>query len=217
MPPAVAIAGAAVVGAGATLLSGSAAAKAQKHAADASIAEQQREYDISRADLAPYRATGTAALNKLAGMYGVAPAGTVSATPGASSDPYGGYTESPGYAFQRDQGIQAAERAAAAGGRLASGGTQKAIARYVTGVAANDFDNYTSRLAQLAGVGQQATNTQVAANQNTANNISSGVTAAGNARASGYANTGSAINGGVNNLAAAYLYSKTPQYGTGPY
>jgi hypothetical protein len=209
VPPAVAIAGAAVVGAGATLVAGSKAAHAQKDAANAQIEEQRREYDQTRADQQPWMQTGQAALAKLAGMYGVTGGnGVVPNGDALKNDPYGGYTESPGYQFQRDQGVQAAERAAAASGRLASGGTQKAVARYVTGLAANDYDNYTARLAQLAGVGQNATNAVTAAGQNTANNITTALGNAGQARASSYANTGSAINGGINNLAAAYLYSK---------
>lgn len=217
MPPAVAIAGAAVVGAGATLLAGSKAANAQKSAANAQIGEQRREYDQDRADLAPYRETGTAALSKLAGMYGVGVAGTGTASgpggTGYAND--GGFTASPGYRFSVDQGTQAAERAAAAGGRLASGGTYKAIGRYVTGAASTEYDKYAGRLAELAGVGQSATNNTVAAGQNTTNQIGQAQQQAGNARASSFANTGSAINGGINNLAAAYLYSRAPQYSGG--
>lgn len=201
MPPAAAIAGAAVVGAGASIIAGNKAAKATKNAANQTVAEQQREYDQNRTDLAPYRETGTAALSKLASMYGV---GT--GTTGYAND--GGYTASPGYQFQLDQGVQAAERSAAARGILQSGGTQKAIARYATGLAANDYDQYASRLAQLAGVGQTATAQTVAAGQNAANNISNAYMTAGNAQASSYANTGASVANGANNLAALYLYQQ---------
>lgn len=217
MPIAAAIAGAAIVGGGVSLIEGNKAAKAQKSAANSSIAEQQREYDLDRSDLAPYRETGTAALSKLASMYGVGGTGSASAPGGTGYANDGGYTALPGYQFQLDQGTQAAERSAAARGQLASGGTLKAITRYATGLAANDYDQYASRLAQLAGVGQSATNSTVAAGQNTTNQITQAQQQAGNARASSYANTGSAINGGVNNLASAYLYSQTPQYGAGGY
>jgi hypothetical protein len=54
-------------------ITGSKAAKAQKQAADQQVAEYRRQYDTSRADLAPWRETGASALSKLAGMYGVGP------------------------------------------------------------------------------------------------------------------------------------------------
>jgi hypothetical protein len=221
LPVAAAIAGAAIVGGGVSLIEGNKAAHAQKDSAAAQITEQRREYDQDRTDLQPYRETGTAALSKLAQMYGVAPAGGVGGT-GTASGPGGtgyandgGFTASPGYKFSVDQGIQAAERAAAAGGRLSSGGTVKAIGRYVTGAASTEYDQYASRLAQLAGVGQSATNSTVAAGQGTTTAITQAQQQAGNARASSYANTGSAVNGTVNNLASAYLYSRAPSYGVG--
>src|SRR5690349_5145053 len=61
------------VTAGSALLGASAsnkASKAQTSASDASIAEQQRQYDQTRTDLAPYRTVGGQALNALAGTYG---------------------------------------------------------------------------------------------------------------------------------------------------
>jgi len=214
---AAAIGTAAVVGGATTLVAGSKAAKAQKSAANQTVAEQQREYDQDRADLAPYRETGTAALSKLAQMYGVTTgAGSASGggVMGYAND--GGFSASPGYQWAVDQGTQAVERSAAARGLLSSGGTEKAIARYVTGAASQDYDNYASRLAQLAGVGQSATNSTVAAGQGTTNAITQAQQNAGNARASSYANTASGINGTVSNLASAYLYSKSPVFnGTG--
>lgn len=211
MPVAAAIAGAAVIGGATSLIEGGKAAKAEKNSAAAQIAEQRREYDQNRDDLAVGREVGNGALGKLATLYGVPTAG--SATGAAASGVTGyngdaGYSASPGFQFQLDQGIKAAQRTAAARGTFNSGGFTKAITRYATGAAASDFDNYTSRLAQLAGVGQSATNATVQAGQNSTNQISQAQQNAGNAQASSYANTGSAINGTVNNLAASYLYSR---------
>lgn len=47
-------------------------AGAVKEGSREAIAEQRRQYDLSRQDLAPYRQTGTAALNQIAQMYGLA-------------------------------------------------------------------------------------------------------------------------------------------------
>lgn len=46
-------------------------ADAQLQAAQLSIAEQQREYDLARSDFAPYRNIGTASLSELAALYGI--------------------------------------------------------------------------------------------------------------------------------------------------
>lgn len=131
---------------------------------------------------------------------------------GASSDPYGGFTASPSYQFRLDEGLKAIERSAAARGNRLSGATMKAIDRYAANEASQEFGNYVSGLQSLAGVGQSANNTVAQAGQNYAANVGQAQTAAGNARASAYANTGNAINSTVGNLASAYLYTKG--YGT---
>src|ERR1700752_5294340 len=68
---AAAVAGGSVLGG---LLGSSAskrAAKAQEAAAAASIAEQRRQFDLSRADQAPFLKTGTAANARLAALLGL--------------------------------------------------------------------------------------------------------------------------------------------------
>src|SRR3546814_16702567 len=62
---AAAVIGSAVVGAGASAVAGSKAAKAQKKGVDQSVAEQRRQYDQTRADYAPWRAAGESALARL--------------------------------------------------------------------------------------------------------------------------------------------------------
>jgi len=217
--------GAAAVGAGATIISGSQAADAQENAAAQAaqasrdqIAEARRQYDTTRADYQPYMQTGYGALGKLAGMYGVQRTdsnGNPVASGGAASNGYNqsDFQTSPGYQFRLDEGLKAVQRSAAARGLLASGGTVKAVNRYAQGVASDEYNNYANRLATLAGVGQASTGSVANAGQsmvNSAGQATSGLANAylnaGNAQASSYANTGSAINGGVNNLASAYLY-----------
>lgn len=221
MGVAAAIAGAAVVGGAATAIAGSKAAKAQKNAAataasasqaatDAQIAESRRQYDQTRADYEPYRETGYKALDTLAGLYGVG---------GSKIDPTAALEATPGYQFQKAEGLKAVDRANAARGALNSGGADKARIRYAEGIAASNYDSYANRLAALAGVGQSATGSTAQAGQAATNAITSAygtnganqaqaATAAGNARASSYANAGSAINGTVNNLASLYLYQQ---------
>lgn len=205
MPPAVALAGAAVVGAGAQLISGSKAAKAQKQAANASIAEQQRQYDMTRADFAPWRAAGSGALDMLSRAYGI----------GGQAPDLTAFTASPGYQFRYNEGLRAIDRGAAARGLLHSGGAVKAEQRFGEGLASSEFGDWWNRLAGVAGVGQQATGQTAAAGANAANNISAAYTAQGNARASSFANTGSAINSGINNIVGAYLYNQSGGFGGG--
>lgn len=146
------------------------------------------EQDGSRRDLTPYQTSKR-------------PGGTMAGA-------YGGFQESPGYRFRRDEGIKAVERSAAARGLLGSGGTLKAIQRYGEGLASSEYENYANRLASLAGVGQTATAQTGAAGQAAAGNIGNAYMQAGNARASAYSNTGQAISNTVGNLASAYLYNK---------
>lgn len=233
---AVAIGGAAVVGGVSSAVSGSKAAKAQKQAAatsaaasqaatDAQIAESRRQYDTTRADYTPYREVGYGALGKLAGMYGVQstdasgkPTSAVGST-GAGYSGDGGFTASPGYKFRMDEGLKAIDRQNAARGILNSGGADKARMRYAQGIASSEYDTFANRLAALAGVGQSATGSTAAAGANASGQIvgalgqngqnqSTAATNAGNARASSYANAGSAINGTVNNLASLYMYQQ---------
>jgi hypothetical protein len=67
---AVAIAGSAVIGAGASIYAGNQAAGATKQGAKDATAAQLYMYDQSRADLAPYRNVGYSALGDLSRLYG---------------------------------------------------------------------------------------------------------------------------------------------------
>ncbi|GAY19707.1 hypothetical protein [Sphingobium fuliginis] len=118
------------------------AAQASQEATDATIAEQRRQYDTTRADYAPYRETGYKALDTLAGLYGVG---------GTKIDPTAALEATPGYQFQMEQGLKAIDRGNAARGALASGGADKARIRYASGLAASNYDSYANRLAALAG------------------------------------------------------------------
>lgn len=114
--------------------------------------------------LNPYIAGGASAMDQLSAA--MAPGGSLT-TPFTASMMA---QYSPAYQFQLQQGTQAAERAAAAGGLTGSGGTMKALQRYTQdyantafGSAANLYnqqqrDIYT-RLAGVAGMGQQAAET----------------------------------------------------------
>lgn len=94
-----AIVGSALIGAGASAYSAKKSAKAAQQASDAATAEQQRQFDLIRADTAPYRQVGVDALNAIQRLYGRAPVGASSAPSAVGpadartvwlSGPYGG-------------------------------------------------------------------------------------------------------------------------------
>ena len=179
------------------------AADAAKKAHEKGIDTQLEMYYQSREDMAPWRETGE---NALADYYKTLTTG-------------GGYQQSPGYAFRMNEGINALDRSALAGGRTQN----KNLIRFAEDYASNDYNNYLNHLANLAGFGQTAVNNQAAINTTTGQSIAGGygniannALLAGNARASGYANMANSVTAGLNNLAglyAAYQMQQQPQGG----
>jgi hypothetical protein len=106
---------------------------------------------------------------------------------------YSNFENMPGYQFSVQQGTQAINRAAAAGGDLYTPNTQAAVGQYVTGTASQDYNNYVSQLMQAAGFGQSANQTLTGANLTTGGNVSQLQQNSGNAQASGVAGSAGAI------------------------
>jgi hypothetical protein len=173
------------------------AAQASGQASAASIAEQRRQYDLNRADYAPYITSGQSAVNQLAA--GLAPGGRFSTTTPFNFQ-YDQNTD-PGTAFRFKEGMEALDRSAASKGRLmgdpkrsirfgqelASQEYNNAFNRYVTGFNANtgERNQLYNRYAGVAGTGQQAVGGVTAQGANMAGNI-------GNAYMTSAANTGNA-------------------------
>lgn len=162
------------------------AAKAQTEAAKLGVDELHRQFDLTRADLAPWRQAGGAAIQAGADML----------QPGYD------YTASPGYQFRLGEGNRAIEGSAASKGMLMSGGTLKDIDRFSQGLAAGDFNDQFNRQMAVASGGQQATQTGAALGQQTAGGIADLYTQMGNAKASGYIGQANAISGGIGQLGA---------------
>ena len=200
----------------------STAAGASQAATDASIAEQQRQFNISQQNLQPFLAAGTGAVNRLGA--GVAPGGEFgSATP--FNFQYDQNTD-PGYGFRFDQGMKSLNASMAAKGLGVSGagikgaidygqgmGSQEynnAFNRYVTGFNANTAsqNNLYNRLAGVAGTGQTAGNSVATLGANTSSNIGSSLMSnaanQGNAAMTAAANTTSAFGQGANALGKLY-------------
>ena len=205
------------------------AARASGQASDASIAEQRRQYDLSRADQQPFLTAGTGAVNRLAA--GVGYGGEF-----GSAMPFDfQYSEDPGAGFRMAEGVKALDRSAAARGGLLSGATLKGVQRYGQDLGSqeygNAFNRYVTRfnantgernqlynrLAGVAGTGQTTAGQLASQGANMAGNV-------GNAYMTSAANTGnaamaaagqrqSAFGGAANMLGRMY----GPQRGTNPY
>lgn len=202
------IAAAAVVSYAAQSNAANKSANAQKSAANASIAEQQREYDLSRQDQLPFLQAGQNAVN-LQQQY----------LNGDTS----GFDNSPDYKFALQQGTSQLDRGATARGNLWGGGADADRIALGQGLATQYANNYWNKLAGMAGQGQSSATTLGGLGANMANNIGNAYTNAGQARASSYAAQGNAQAGLINqfgNLAGQYYQSQAggsnyynPSYG----
>lgn len=204
------------------------AAKTQAQAADRAgeLGDQQyqqtredqlRIYEQQRADQAPYREAGVKSLADL--------------MRGDFSKNYqrGAFENDPGYLYRLSQGEKGINRAAAARGGWDSGATLKALARFNSDQASQEYGAWDQRqntremqfnanrdfqrnnLASIAGIGQTATTATSNAGTNAfgqianagqANSIIRGnaLQNAGEARASGYVNVGNNIGSGIQQL-----------------
>ena len=190
------VAGAVVVGSAISADSAKSAANTQAGATRESIDEQRRQYDLQRADFAPYRAAGTQALGQLQG--------DINRLPTAAE-----VMADPGYQFGQQQGQQALDRKAAAAGGRVSGAALKAASQFATDYASTGYgaayqrrQDRLNRLAALAGIGQTATNGTAQAGAQASTAISNLTSSQGNAAAAGQMAQGNIWGNAVNQLGA---------------
>jgi hypothetical protein len=193
MPPEVIGGAIAGVGAIASAVIGSKgakkAAKIQAGGAEASIAEQRRQFDISLELGAPRREAENEALNALRGLLGL----------GGEAPDVSAFAETPGFQFTRDEALQAVERQAAARGGVVSGNTLAALQNRAAGLAGQNFlSSFLDPITQLAtgGAGGQAGREAQQFGFNIGQTIQTGAAA----RASGILGSTGAITGGLSNL-----------------
>jgi hypothetical protein len=144
----------------------------------------------------------------------------------------------PGYAFRKQQGEEATNRLANAGGGMISGNALTGLANYSQGLASGEYGNAFNRfqtqrtniyntLAGIAGLGQQAVNTSANAGAQAAGTVGNTIQGIGAAQAGGTVGAANAITGGLQNAGNQYylsqlLASKNPNqsnvnYGGGNY
>ncbi len=177
-------------------------AQMQQAAAQESTAEQRRQYDTSRADMAPWLESGKGALATLDRTA----AGDMS-----------GFMTSPDYNFTRSEGNRDIGSSFAARGGAASGNALKALSEFNANLASRQFGDWWNRTATRAGVGQTAAGNLGALGANTAGNIANintttagnvgnTIVGGGNARASGIRGAGDAYANSAQNAARIFSY-----------
>ena len=191
---AAAMVGSSLIGGRAASKAASAQAQAASEAGDVQREIFERQVELSK----PYREAGELALNKLIPLA-------------TEYTPFGmeQFQADPGYGFRLSEGQKALERSAAARGNLLSGGTGKALTRYGQEMGSQEYQNAFNRyqaerqarlnpLQSLAGIGQTSSQQLAGQAGQFGSNMAEAIGAAGQARASGYMGTASALGGGLN-------------------
>lgn len=135
MPWGAAIAAVAALGAASAQKDAAGSAAAKQRGAEAAALEGYKQYNQ------PYYDVGTAALRQIQRL---------------NAGDFSSFQQSPDYQFTLGQGLEAINRAAASRGALNAGGTDIDLMRYGQGLASQQYGDYYSRLAQLAGLGQSS-------------------------------------------------------------
>ncbi len=172
--------GAAVVGAGASIYSGSQQASAAKKGANT----QLQMYNQTRSDLLPYMNAGTGVLPQINSLLGNGPGGMQGAL--STLQNY------PGYQWAFGQGEQAVDRSAASRGMLLSGGQLRDVTSFGQGMADQLMNQYYGQLMGVANMGANASAMTGQAGTQAAYGAAQGFQAAGTANAAG---TMGAVNG----------------------
>lgn len=167
MPFAVATAGAAALGAGASIYNGIQGANAAKSAAAAQLAAtqqadaiEQSQFNTAQADLSPFMTGGTNALAALQKLLNIGPGTSGGPTNpilqmlgiGANGQPTGSgidpsaFQSSPGYQFQLQQGTNAITNSAAHNGGI-GGNALKALQSFGQGTANQGWQQYLSNVS----------------------------------------------------------------------
>lgn len=201
MPVAIAIAGAAVVGAGASVAASNKASKTAKQVAQQNNNTQQQIYEQNRQTLAPYVSQGNLVTPTINGLLGLGD--TVAA--GRAFDTY---KTSTGYQSRLSEGQAGVNAALGASSLRDSGAAVKAAAKFNQNFASNEFGNYLGALQGQQALGLSAASAQAGVGQNYANATNANNTAAGNAAGNAALANANSINGALGNIVSAYGYSQ---------
>lgn len=154
------------------------ASRVQAGAADAGIAEDQRQFDAMRELLKPYTEAGVPALQQMQAMLGLS-------GPQAEQAAIAGVEGSPTFQASLQQGENAMLQNASATGGLRGGNIQAALAQFRPQLLAQEIENRFARLGGITSLGQQSAAGVGTAGVNTGVNIANLLGQQGAARAGG--------------------------------
>ena len=181
------IGGSALLGAGASVYGANKAASAQKKAAAQAGQIQKDQYEQSRADLTPYRESGSNALSQYQSLLGLN--GQEKAQQALQ-----GYTQSPYLSQLVTDTQRGVDASSAARGGLFSGATAQAIGNKTGQLYLGDYNNHLSRIGGLVDTGQNAASQTGQFGANAAAGRANAATQAGNAQAGGWINMANSAN-----------------------
>jgi hypothetical protein len=176
------------INAGLGYLASDQATDAQVAASDRAIAENARQFDLTRSDLQPWVTAGQGALGRL-------------------QDP-NAFTASPDFVFIRSEGSRDIGNLFSAQGGAQSGNALRALGEYTTNLAAGDYNNWFNRQAGIAGVGQNTAVNLGSLGAQSAARTGNYLTNQGNARASGVLGKYTSLAGGANDALYNWLYRR---------
>lgn len=179
-------------GAGAQKKASRKAEAAQLAALDKAMGEQRRQFDLTRADYAPYLETGTHALGQQGDLVGL-----------NGDEAQGSAIErlraSPLYKTLFESGEEAVLQNASATGGIRGGNTQRGLADFGADTLMQTILHQLGQLGGLSGRGQEAVGGVSAFGANSTNNISNILGQQGAVRAGGLLTRGGITAGMWNN------------------
>jgi len=212
-----------LLSAGGGLLSAALSADAASGAADtqASAAREASANALTAsreaaARLQPFATGGVNAFNTLGLMTGTAPGTSPLTAPLTAPFNPADLTQTPGYKFTLDQGLQAVQSGMTSGGLGRSGPALKGAANYATGLASTTYNqqlqNYLTQNRQIfdmlsgqANLGENAAAGAGALGVQGTNFSNNFLTSGAAAQAAGQVGVANAIGGGINSLTSSAL------------
>lgn len=193
----------ALIGAGTSLLGsvlggkGAAkAAKAQAAAQQAAIAEQQRQFNVTQQNEAPFLQGGTTALNGSGGLMDLLGLnGNDAQAAGIAA-----LKASPQFTSQYDTGADTVLQNAAATGGLRGGNTNMSLANFGSSLLSQVLGNQVGNLGSLVSLGSGTAGQLGQFGQQASGNISNLLNQQGNTQANGILGQTNAYTNGLNDL-----------------
>ena len=133
------------------------AAEGQQNAANMSLEEMRRQYELSQSNLAPWLRAGRLALTEQQALMGLG---------GDTQSAMTALRNAPGYQARLQQGERALAGSTAARGGMGSGKAMTAATGWGQDYASNKYANRLNQLAGLSGTGQSTAGSLAGLGQN---------------------------------------------------